>query len=226
MSANQVTVFVVDDDEAVRRSLARLLRAAGWSVEAFPSAQEFLERPPYFGTGCVLLDVQMPEMTGPELHRQMSQRGLTLPVVFLTGHGDVPTSVQAMKKGAMDFLLKPVDDGILLQTIHKAVARHASDIKNQGERHEIEARVSRLSSREREVMESVIRGRLNKQIAANLGIAEKTVKVHRGRVMEKMEIRSVAELVHLCETAGILAPQLPATGPDLRRLTNSPDLLR
>lgn len=220
MSVYEAKVFVVDDDEAVRRGLVRLIRSAGWSVESFASARQFLERLPYSGIGCVMLDVQMPEMTGPELHRQMYERGLTLPVIFLTGHGDVPTSVQAMKKGAVDFLLKPVDDDVLLKTIHQAVAGHASDIKDQCERQQIEARLSRLSSREREVMEYVIRGRLNKQIAGDLGISQKTVKAHRGRVMEKMEVRSIAELVHLCERAGILAsrPASDRSGPAPARL--------
>lgn len=210
MNGRDATVFVVDDDEAVRRSLARLIRSAGWGIETFASAREFLERAPYSSTGCVVLDVQMPGMTGPELHWQMSERGLTLPVVFLTGHGDVPTSVQALKKGALDFLLKPVDDSILLQTIQKALVRHASALSQQCERQKIEARLSQLTSREREVMEYVIQGRLNKQIAANLGISLRTVKAHRGRAMEKMQVRSVAELVHLCETADILAPQPPS----------------
>lgn len=205
MTTNQATVFVVDDDEAVRRGLERLLRSAGLNVETFASAPEFLERSPTSETGCVLLDVQMPGVNGPELHEGMSERGFTLPVVFLTGHGDVPTSVRAMKKGAVDFLLKPVDDEMLLGTIRQAVERHAAEQVRQRQRQDIAARLHRLSAREREVMEHVIQGRLNKQIAGDLGIAEKTVKVHRAHVMEKMEVRSVAELVHLCETASRLS---------------------
>ena len=203
MNASDATVFVVDDDMAVRRSLARLLRSAGLNVETFPSAREFLDRLPSAPAGCIVLDVRMPGMTGPELFDQMAGKGLSLPVVFLTGHGDVPTSVRAMKKGAVDFLLKPVDDEVLLQAIRQAVARHVSRQAREQERQSIEGRLRRLSAREREVMEYVVRGDLNKQIAADLGISEKTVKVHRGRVMAKMEAGSVAELVRLCEAADI-----------------------
>jgi FixJ family two-component response regulator len=208
MDLSQATVFVVDDDEAVRSSLARLIRVAGWKVETYASAREFLARVAFSGTGCVLLDVQMPGVSGPQLHESMYQRGLTLPVVFLTGHGDVPTGVQAMKRGAVDFLLKPLDEEELLAAISQAMERHAREQDRQREWQGVAERLGRLSAREREVMERVIRGSLNKQIAAELGIAEKTVKVHRGRVMDKMEVRSVAELVHLWETAG-LALQKP-----------------
>ncbi len=203
MSASGATVFVLDDDAAVCRSLARLIRSADLNVETFTSATEFLEKPPPSGAGCVVLDVRMPGMTGPELFDRMSEKGLSLPVVFLTGHGDVPTSVRAMKKGAVDFLLKPVDDEVLLEAVRQAVARHAAEQAREQVRQGIQARLRRLSAREREVMEYVIRGDLNKQIAADLGISEKTVKVHRGRVMAKMEVGSVAELVRLCEAAGI-----------------------
>jgi FixJ family two-component response regulator len=203
MNAGDTTIFVVDDDAAVCRGLARLLHSSGLHVETFSNAREFLARPAFSGTGCVILDVCMPGITGPELHERMSGKGLSLPVIFLTGHGDVPTSVKAMKKGAMDFLLKPVDDEVLLEAVRQAVRRHAAGQAREQERERIDACLARLSLREREVMEHVIRGRLNKQIAADLGIAEKTVKVHRGRLMEKMEVGSVAELVHLCESAGI-----------------------
>jgi RNA polymerase sigma factor (sigma-70 family) len=205
MSASGATVFVVDDDAAVRRGLARLIRSAGLSVETFSSAREFLENSPASRTGCVVLDVRMPGMTGPELFEQMAEKGLSLPVVFLTGHGDVPTSVRAMKKGAVDFLLKPVDDEAPLQAIRQAVERCASEQEREQERQGIQARLRRLSPREREVMEHVIRGLLNKQIAADLGISEKTVKVHHGRVMAKMEVGSVAELVRLCDQESILS---------------------
>ncbi|MFI5340139.1 MAG: response regulator transcription factor [Candidatus Methylomirabilales bacterium] len=203
MSASDAMVFVVDDDMAVRRSLARLIRSADLNVETFTSAREFLDHLPSARTGCIVLDVRMPGMTGPELFDQMAGKGISLPVVFLTGHGNVPTSVRAMKKGAVDFLLKPVDDEVLLQAIRRAVARHVSQQAREQRRQDIEERLLRLSAREREVMEYVIRGDLNKQIAADLRISEKTVKVHRGRVMAKMEAGSVAELVRLCEAAGI-----------------------
>lgn len=193
------TIFVIDDDEGVRTGLSRLLRAAGWQAEAFPSAGDFLERPTYAGTGCVLLDVDMPEMTGPRLHETMLARGIDLPVIFLTGKGDVPTTVQAMKRGAIDFLLKPVENEALFTAIDIALQRHARHQAHRREQLGITTRLDRLSAREREVMERVVLGRLNKQIAAELGIAEKTVKIHRGRVMEKMEVQSVAALVHLLE---------------------------
>lgn len=200
MEIGGATVFVVDDDEAVRTSLARLLRSAGWSVEAYASAGEFLDRPAFDGTGCVLLDVHMPGLSGPQLQEAMAERGLIFPLIFLTGNGDVPTSVRVMKRGAVDFLLKPLDDEALFAAIDQALRRHASERTHQSEQREIATRLGRLSAREREVMERVIRGSLNKQIAAELGIAEKTVKVHRARVMDKMEVRSVAELVRLCES--------------------------
>lgn len=202
MIKSEATVFVVEDEEPVRRSLERLMRAAGWKAETFATAHEFLERSPRFETGCVLLDVEMPGVGGPELHDRMLDREFTLPVVFLTGHGDVPTSVQAMKKGAVDFLLKPVDDQVLLDTIQRAVEQHAAEQARQRERQDIAERLERLSAREREVMGYVIQGRLNKQIAGDLGIAEKTVKVHRGRIMEKMGVRSAVVLAHLCDAIG------------------------
>ena len=200
---DETTVFVIDDDASVRRSLARLLRAAGWNVEAFSGAGEFLQREPRPGAGCVVLDVRMPEISGPQLQSRMRETGLSLPIVFLTGHGDVPTSVQAMKRGAVDFLLKPVDSEELLRTVAQALERHAAGLARQREREHIRECMAQLTTREREVLESVIRGFRNKQIAAALGISEKTVKVHRGRVMQKMGVRSVAELVHLCETVDI-----------------------
>lgn len=199
MSAGEATVFVIDDERAVRHALSRLLRSAGHRVETFASAEEFLKREPYAGIGCLVLDVRMPGMTGPELFNRMSEKGLFMPVVFLTGHGDVPTSVRAMKQGAVDFLLKPTNDEALLEAIRQAVGRHTSEQAREQARQGIQARLRRLSLREREVMERVIRGRLNKQIAVELGISEKTVKVHRGRVMAKMEVGSVADLVRLCD---------------------------
>ena len=204
------SVFIIDDTADVRNSLERLVRSAGLNAETFASAQEFLDRPAYAGTGCVILDVRMPGMNGPDLHERMAQRGMDLAVVYLTGYADVPTSVRAMKKGAVDFLTKPADDETLLATISQALARHAEQQAQQRDRTSSAERLARLSSREREVMECVIAGRLNKQIASDLGISEKTVKAHRGRVMEKVEVRSVAELVRLCEAAGI-KPRLQNT---------------
>ena len=219
MTDEATTVFVVDDDPSVRRGLDRLLRSAGYSVEVFKSAQDFLVRAPYVGTGCMILDVQMPGTTGPELHSRIAEKGVSLPVVFLTGHGDVSTSVAAMKNGALDFLEKPVDDEVLLDVVRQAIARHASTQMLEKVRRRIDDRLATLSAREREVMLEVIKGRLNKQIGDALGITEKTVKVHRGRVMEKMGVASVAELVHLCDTIGI-APESPAAdeGEFIRRV--------
>ena len=197
------TIFIIDDDEDVRRALGRLMRSAGWATESFPDAQEFLLRLPYDDVGCVLLDMQMPGMTGPELQERMHAIGVSLPIIYLTGHADVPTSISVMKNGAMDILLKPAADDLVLEAISSAIARHASIKDDDSKRVEIETRVSRLSLREREVMQLVIGGRLNKQIAGDLGISEKTVKAHRARVMEKLETRSVAELVRMCFSVGI-----------------------
>lgn len=209
ISARQVEadvpiVSVIDDDVSVRKSLSRLIRVAGWHAETFSSAREFMERAPSPGTACVLLDIQMPGMTGPELQEWIVGKGMSLPIVFLTGHGDVPTSVQAMKKGAVDFLLKPVDDEVLLETIRHAIAMHATEKSREKNQEAIKERHACLTAREREVMGQVIGGRLNKQIAADLGISVKTVKVHRARAMEKMGVRSVAALVHVCNMAGIV----------------------
>jgi FixJ family two-component response regulator len=200
---NTATVFVVDDDPGMRRALTRLFESAGRRVEAFESARAFLERPPHRGVGCLVLDLQMPDMSGPELQGLMAEKGIAVPVVFLTGHGDVPSSVEAMKKGAVDFLLKPVEDEVLLRAVESALARHAAGSERQALRQAILERLARLSPRQREVMRHVIQGRLNKQIAADLNISLKTVKTHRGRVMATMEYGSVAELVRACELAGI-----------------------
>lgn len=153
-----------------------------------------------------MLDVRLPGLSGPELQCLLSDRGVALPVVFLTGHGDVPTSVRAMQRGAVDFLSKPVDQEALLGAVRAALQRHAVERARQRQRHGVCARIQRLSGREREFLGHVIRGRLNEQIALDLGISEKTVKVHRPRAMEKMEVRSVAELIQLCGAAGALAP--------------------
>ena len=204
------TIFVVDDDAAVRRSLTRLLRSAGWNTEAFASADDLLERAPAAEPGCVLLDVQMPGMNGLELHERMAEAGIWLPVVFLTGKGDIPMSVQAMKHGAVDFLVKPVEEDVLFEALHQAIKRQTAEAASRRNRDAIMGRLSLLSEREREVLEQVLQGRLNKQIAYELGIAEKTVKAHRGRVMEKMEAGTVAELVHMCDAIGLEFPQLAA----------------
>jgi FixJ family two-component response regulator len=203
MDSSLPTVCILDDEDGVRRSLSRLVRAAGWNPQTFSSAREFMARPPSSEAVCLLLDVWMPDLTGPQLQEWMIDKGILLPVIFLTAHSDVPTSVQAMKQGAVDFLLKPVDAELLQKTISHCITMRAAVNSRDAQQQEIKGRYSRLTAREREVMKHVIIGRLNKQIAADLGISLKTVKVHRARAMEKMEVSSVAALVHTCESAGI-----------------------
>lgn len=197
--SNDATIFVIDDEPDVRDSLARLLRSEGLAVETYESATDFLARVPTGRIGCILLDVNMPGMTGPELHEVLKQRGIDTPIIYLTGRSNVSTGVRAMKQGARDFLEKPVDADALLPAIHDAVQAHRTSTGRREAIDDIRKRLASLSVREREVLDHVVRGRLNKQIAGDLGIAEKTVKVHRGRAMAKMKVRSVAELVHLYE---------------------------
>jgi len=204
---NGPTVFVVDDDEAMRLSLARLLRSADWNVETFSSGRKFLERAPLTARGCILLDVKMPGMDGLELHEIMSGVGISLPVIFLSGNSDIPMSVRAMKHGAVDFLVKPVEDEVLFQVMADAISRYDAELETRHHRDRITSCIGGLSARELEVLKHVLQGRLNKQIGFAMGIAEKTVKVHRSRVMEKMGAGSVAELVHMCDTAGIEFPR-------------------
>jgi FixJ family two-component response regulator len=205
------SIYIVDDDATFARGIARLLDAAGWQSRIFTSAAELLaaEHVPD-RAACVLLDVRMPGMKGPELYRAMLARRIDLPVIFLTGHGDVPTSVDAMKLGAADFLEKPVRGEVLIAAVRTALARHAEHRERERKRRAIEERIARLSRRELEVMLHVISGRLNKQIASDLGISEKTVKAHRANVMDKMQARSVAGLVDACREGGIGPPDPPA----------------
>lgn len=204
------TVYVVDDDADVRRSLARLLHSAGWGVECFAGARQFLDTVTRDGVGCVLLDVSMPDMTGPELHDRLRAGGRTLPIIYLSGQGTVSIGVEAMRHGAHDFLEKPIDDVALLAAIGNAMAWREQACSEENHLNDLRQRLVRLSPREREVMDQVIQGRLNKQIASTLGIGVKTVKVHRGRAMLKMKVRSVAELVHLCDTLGVGQPEASA----------------
>ena len=214
------TVYIVDDDAAFARGLGRVIAAAGWHPRIFNAAADFLASfgPGEAEPGCVCLDVRMPGMKGPEVHRAMLGRGIDLPVIFLTGHGDVPTSVDAMKLGAVDFLEKPVQSEVLVRTIRGALERHAAQRERDHRRRDIVERLAHLTAREREVMGHVISGRLNKQIAADLGISLKTVKAHRAKVMEKAGAGSVAALVDMCRLAGIAA-----STPDQRM---SPDPLK
>ena len=199
------TVFIVDDDSAVLRSLARLLRSARLNVMAFGSPQEFLERHDPRAPGCLVLDLAMPGLNGLELQAALTVKGSDIPIIFLTGHGDIPTSVQAMKRGALDFLTKPVNDDDLLKAVQVAIEKDRIARLARAELEDIQVRLDSLTPREREVLTHVVSGQLNKQTAADLGIVEKTIKIHRARVMEKMKVESLAELVRLAEKAGIRA---------------------
>jgi FixJ family two-component response regulator len=203
MDGEMRTVYVVDDAPEVRAGLSRLLGVAGYRVRAFESAESFLKEYDVEAPGCLLLDVRMPGLSGPELQHCLASTGLTLPIVFLTGNGDIQTGVRAMKDGAVDFLTKPVDDVRLFAAVEQALLRDAEQRLERSIRHTIQQRLEILTPRERQVMAQVIRGRLNKQIAADLGTGEKTVKVHRARVMSKMMVRSVAELVQLGAKVGV-----------------------
>ena len=207
MSAVAPMIFVVDDDPSVRRSLTRLLTSAGYTVEAFASAGEFLARERYTGPCCLVLDMRMPGLTGLELQETLAAAGRRLSIVFVTGHVDVPMSVRAMKRGAADLLTKPFDDKDLLAAIQRAVAKDAQDLGEEARVAELRERVARLSPREAQVFALVVTGMLNKQIAAALRIGEKTVKVHRARVMQKMRAGSVAELVRFADSVGVIVPK-------------------
>ena len=207
MMAVAPMVFVVDDEPSVRRSLTRLLASAGYTVEAFASAREFLARAPYAGPCCLVLDVRMPGLSGLELQETLVAAGRRMSIVFVTGHVDVPMSVRAMKRGAADLLTKPVDDKVLLAAIRRALAKDVADLGEEARVADVRKRVKLLSPRETEVFALVVTGMLNKQIAAALGISEKTIKVHRARVMEKMRAGSVAELVRLADLTGVILPK-------------------
>src|SRR5437588_11584337 len=203
MTALTPTVFIVDDYAPVRRSISRLLHAAGFAVAAFASADEFLAQFDPQIMGCLVLDVAMPALDGLELQHILAEAGSLLPIIFLTGHGDIPKSVRAMKHGASDFLTKPVNDEDLLAAIRVAIEKDRGLRRGQTNLSEIRARLATLTPREREVLEHVVTGKLNKQIAGDLGTVEQTVKVHRARVMDKLKVQSVAELVRLTERCGI-----------------------
>ncbi len=198
-------VFAIDDDASVRKGLARLLRSAAYKSEIFESASDFLARPPHSGPSCVIVDVQMPGLNGIELQVDLIRRHREEQLVFITGYGDIPMCAQAMKAGAVDFLRKPFRDDELLQCVQSALIRSAEQRRRSAEKNEARRALDLLTPREFEVMQLVVTGMLNKQIAGALGTAEKTVKVHRGRVMEKLDVASVAELVRLVQKA-CLAP--------------------
>lgn len=203
MTEPQPAVFVIDDDVSVRRGLSYLLVAAGYKVETYSSAEAFLTREKYNGVGCIILDVRMPGLSGMELQEKLIRSVYSMPIIFLTGHGDIPMGVQAMRKGAVDFLTKPCDDEQLLGAIQRAIEKAREARARFEEVEEIRRRIELLTPRENEVLRYVITGMLNKQIAANLAIAEATVKIHRGRIMEKLCAESIADLVRLAQKAGI-----------------------
>ena len=205
MSSPSPTVFVVDDYAPVRKSITRLLHAAGFAVAVFASAEEFLAQYDPQIVGCLVLDLAMPALDGLELQHILATAGSLLPIIFLTGTADIPKSVQAMKHGASDFLTKPVHDEDLFAAVRTAIEKNRARRREQAELSEIRACLATLTPREREVLEYVIAGKLNKQIAGELGTVEQTVKIHRAHVMQKMRVQSVAELVRLTQRCGISA---------------------
>jgi len=206
----EAVIAIVDDDASVQRGLQRLIRSAGWKVETFASAQEFLARSRTELPNCVLLDLQLPGLSGLDLQKRMAEVGLEIPIVFLTGHGNIPVSVQAMKAGAVQFLTKPVDEQELFQAIEEAVERDRRTRQQQVEMSELRDRYESLTGREQEVMQKVISGMLNKQIAADLKITEDTVKFHRGHIMRKMNSDSLADLVRMAKDLAIPSDKKPA----------------
>jgi FixJ family two-component response regulator len=206
--AAAAVVFVVDDDASVRKSLTRLISEAGYTVQTFASAREFLARTPTAGPSCVVLDVRMPGATGLDLQQTLASAAHDIPIIFITGHGDISMSVKAMKAGAVDFLTKPFAGKDILDAIQRAVAKDTRDLGAEARTDEIRERVKLLTPRESQVFALVVTGMLNKQIASELGVGEKTIKVHRARVMEKMRAGSVAELVRLADGAGIIVTKV------------------
>jgi len=205
MSQATPIVFVVDDDVSVRESLEELIRSEGWQAETFASAQEFLARPRISAPSCLVLDVTLPDLNGLDLQKRIAADRIAMPIIFITGYGDVPMSVKAMKGGAVEFLMKPFGDDVLLDAIRQAIARSHAALDQETENGLLRQRHASLSRREQEVMALVVCGLLNKRIGFELGITETTVKAHRGRVMRKMEARSLAELVTMSAKLG-LAP--------------------
>jgi two-component system response regulator FixJ len=204
MPPDSAVVHVIDDDEAVRQSLAFLLRANAIAVETYESGVAFLGAAPHLKSGCVITDVRMPEISGIDLLRRLKELRAPLPVIVITGHGDVPLAVEAMKFGAVDFLEKPFGDDVLLTAVRSALNRQDSDSKRQAERIAVDGRLAGLSNREREVLEGLVAGRANKQIAFDLGISPRTVEIYRANLMTKMQAASLSELVRMALTAGIL----------------------
>lgn len=203
MQESDAIVAIVDDDPSVRKGLERLIRSLGWKAETFASAQEFLDRPRTEAPSCLVLDLQLPGLSGLDLQKRMADDKLETPIIFLTGHGNIPTSVKAMKAGAVEFLTKPVEEQDLLRAIQEAIRRDRRTREEQADKRELQRRYESLTAREQEVMAQVISGLLNKQIAGELKITEDTVKFHRGHIMRKMQADSLADLVRMAENLGI-----------------------
>jgi two-component system, LuxR family, response regulator FixJ len=206
MKTSNEKIFVIDDDESVRRSLPMLLKSMKFEVETFPSSEDFLNREPFEGTGCILLDINLGGKSGLELQEDLVKKQYSLPIIFITGKGGVPESVRALKKGAIDFLQKPFDDNQLLDAVKDAVVKSHEIKKEFDELKNLQKLISKLTERELEVFKYVVTGKLNKQIAQELNIAEHTVKLHRGKITEKLGMKSVAEMVRIAEKAGIKFP--------------------
>jgi FixJ family two-component response regulator len=202
-------VFVVDDDISVRESLELLIEFAGWQPETFASAEEFLARPRTITPSCLVLDVSLPDLSGLELQKLLANDRFDMPIIFVTGHGDVPMTVQAMKAGAVEFLTKPFDDEVLLTAIRHAIKRSAAVLDDQSELSELRNDYESLTPRERDVMKLVVAGMLNKQIGMKLGISEITVKAHRGKMMQKMKAESLADLVKTAVRLGLAPAKNP-----------------
>lgn len=210
MRESSAVIAIVDDDPSVREGLQSLVRSAGWRAETFASAQEFLAHTHAEVPSCLILDLQLPGLSGLDLQKRMADGDLEIPIVFLTGHGNIPASVQAMKAGAVEFLTKPVGEQELLQAIQEAIERDRRVRQQHAEMHELRERYESLTPREQEIMRQVVSGLLNKQTAADLNITEYTVKIHRGHVMRKMHAESLADLVRMAEHLGIRSPKRPA----------------
>ena len=196
-------IFVVDDDVSVRESLEALLRHEGWQPETFGSAQDFLSRAQMSGPGCLILDINLPDLNGLELQERLASERVAMPIIFITGYGDIPMTVRAMKAGAVEFLTKPFTDEMLLEGIRGAIAKSKATFAAEVQKRDLRERFASLSTREREVMALIVRGLLNKQVGGELGISEITVKAHRGKVMQKMQARSFASLVNMAAELGI-----------------------